>query len=97
VSILWRKPSLYAETKSRSAYGIWAVNDCRCVCEIVLHFCVCVVLCVCVRAARSFWLCKNYFFFFFYFLNFFFFPGQREFVSMLPLVCNEAVALLFMF
>lgn len=24
-------------------------------------------------------------------------PGQREFVSMLPLVCNDAVAILFMF
>jgi len=25
------------------------------------------------------------------------FPGQREFVNMLPLVCNDAVAILFMF
>lgn len=24
-------------------------------------------------------------------------PGQREFVNMLPLVCNDAVAILFMF
>jgi GTPase SAR1 family protein len=24
-------------------------------------------------------------------------PGQREFVSMLPLVCNDAIAILFMF
>jgi len=33
----------------------------------------------------------------FYFILFFFSLGQREFVNMLPLVCNDAVAILFMF